>query len=70
MAISVPHVLSGTYVAETVFNYPGIGLLSVSSAKYHDYKLAHAHWSLLAGFLVIVSSILWRRPSTKSSTPA
>ena len=39
MAISIPHVLSGTYVAESVFNYPGIGLLAVSSAKYHDYNL-------------------------------
>ena len=33
MAISIPHVLSGTYVAEAVFNYPGIGLLAISSAK-------------------------------------
>lgn len=57
MAISVPHVLSGTYVAETVFNYPGIGLLSVSSAKYHDYNMLML-LVMLAGFLVIVSSIL------------
>lgn len=57
MAISVPHVLSGTYVAETVFNYPGIGLLSVSSAKYHDYNMLML-MVMLAGFLVIVSSIL------------
>ncbi len=57
MAISVPHVLSGTYVAETVFNYPGIGLLSVSSAKYHDYNMLMV-MVMLAGFMVIVSSVL------------
>ena len=41
MAISIPHVLSGTYVAESVFNYPGIGLLAVSSAKYHAHGADH-----------------------------
>ena len=28
MAISVPHILGGTYVVETVFSYPGIGTLA------------------------------------------
>ena len=28
MAISVPHVVGGTYIVETVFSYPGIGALS------------------------------------------
>lgn len=56
MAISVPHILSGTYVAEAVFNYPGIGLLAVSSAKYHDYNLLML-MVLLTGTLVIVSSL-------------
>ena len=28
MAISVPHILGGTYIIETVFSYPGIGTLS------------------------------------------
>ena len=28
MAISVPHVLGGTYIVETVFSYPGIGTLA------------------------------------------
>ncbi len=27
MAISIPHGLSGTYIAESVFNYAGIGAL-------------------------------------------
>ncbi|MDR1977563.1 MAG: ABC transporter permease [Synergistaceae bacterium] len=57
MAISIPHVLSGTYIAESVFNYPGIGSLAVSSAKYHDYNLLML-MVLLTGVLVIVSSLL------------
>lgn len=57
MAISIPHVLSGTYIAESVFNYPGIGNLSVESAKYHDYNLLML-LVLITGTLVIVSSII------------
>jgi peptide/nickel transport system permease protein len=57
MAISIPHVLSGTYIAESVFNYPGIGNLSVESAKYHDYNLLML-LVLITGTLVVVSSII------------
>ncbi|MDR0622165.1 MAG: ABC transporter permease [Deltaproteobacteria bacterium] len=56
MAISIPHVLSGTYVAETVFNYPGIGLLAVNSAKYHDYNLLMV-MVLITGALVILAGM-------------
>lgn len=57
MAISIPHVLSGTYIAEAVFNYPGLGALSVESAKYHDYNLLML-LVLITGVLVIASSII------------
>lgn len=39
MAISVPHILGGTYIVETVFSYPGIGTLSYESARYADYNM-------------------------------
>ena len=39
MAISVPHILGGTYIVETVFSYPGIGTLSYESARYGDYNM-------------------------------
>ncbi|WP_353852994.1 ABC transporter permease [Dehalobacter restrictus] len=39
MAISVPHILGGTYVVEKVFSYPGLGTLCFESAKYHDYNM-------------------------------
>lgn len=39
MAISVPHILGGTYIIETVFSYPGVGTLIYESARYHDYNL-------------------------------
>lgn len=57
MAISIPHVLSGTFIAEAVFNYPGIGALSVSSAKYHDYNLLMLI-VMITGVMVVASSII------------
>jgi peptide/nickel transport system permease protein len=57
MAISIPHVLSGTYIAESVFNYPGIGFLAVSSAKLHDYNMLML-MVLVTGALVVSSSMI------------
>lgn len=52
MAISVPHILGGTYIVETVFSYPGIGTLSYESARFHDYNLLML-LCMLTGILVI-----------------
>ena len=57
MAISVPHVLGGTYIVETVFSYPGIGALSYESAKFHDYNLLML-LCMITGVVVIFCNIL------------
>lgn len=57
MAISVPHVLGGTYIVETVFSYPGIGALSYESARYHDYNLLMV-LCLLTGIMVILCNLI------------
>lgn len=57
MAISVPHVLGGTYIVETVFSYPGIGTLSYESARYKDYNLLML-LCLLSGVVVILCNII------------
>lgn len=57
MAVSVNHILGGTYVVEAVFSYPGIGNLSIESAKYHDYNLLMLI-VLITGAMVIVSGLL------------
>ena len=57
MAISVPHILGGTYIVETVFSYPGIGTLSYESARYQDYNLLML-LCILSGTVVILCSIL------------
>ena len=56
MAISIPHVLGGTYTVETVFSYPGLGTLSYESARYQDYNLLML-LCLLTGVLVILGNM-------------
>lgn len=57
MAISVPHILGGTYIVETVFSYPGLGTLSYESARYKDYNLLML-LCLISGITVILCSII------------
>lgn len=57
MAIAFPHILGGTYVAETVFSYPGIGTLAYESARYQDYNLLMLV-SLMTGILVIFGNMI------------
>lgn len=57
MAISVPHILGGTYIVETVFSYPGIGTLLYESARYKDYNLLML-LGILSGIAVIFCNML------------
>lgn len=57
MAISVPHILGGTYIIEMVFSYPGIGTLSYESARYQDFNLLMVI-CLLSGALVILCNMI------------
>ena len=57
MAISVPHILGGTYIVETVFSYPGLGTLSYESARYKDYNLLMV-LCILSGIVVILSNMV------------
>lgn len=56
MAISVPHVLGGTYIVETVFSYPGLGALSFESARYADYNMLMV-LCVITGAVVILCSM-------------
>lgn len=57
MAISVPHIIGGTYIVETVFSYPGIGMLSYESARYGDYNMLMV-LCMLTGIVIIFCNIL------------
>ncbi len=57
IAISVPHILGGTYIIETVFSYPGIGTLCYEAARYHDYNLLMV-LCLMSGIIIIFCNML------------
>jgi len=56
MAISIPHILGGTYIVEMVFSYPGLGTLSYESARYKDYNLLMV-LCMLSGALVMICNL-------------
>ena len=56
MAFSLPHILGGTYVVETVFAYPGLGTLSFESAMYKDYNMLMA-LTVLTGAVVLLFNL-------------
>lgn len=56
MAISVSHILGGTYVVEMVFSYQGLGTLTFESARYQDYNMLMA-LCLLTGVIVLVFNL-------------
>ena len=53
LGVYLPFILSGTLIAEEVFNYPGVGLLFFGAATSQDYP------TLLGVILVVaVASVL------------
>ena len=57
MAISVPHILGGTYIIETVFAYPGLGTLAYESARWKDYNLLMV-LCMLTGIVIILANMV------------
>jgi peptide/nickel transport system permease protein len=57
MAVSVPHIIAGTYIVEVVFSYPGIGTLVFESAKIRDYNMLSL-LTLITGAAILVSNML------------
>lgn len=57
MAVSVAHILGGTYLVESVFSYPGIGMLVYESAKTSDYNMLMV-LCLLTGVIMIAANTI------------
>ena len=64
MAISINHIVEGTYIVEMVFSYPGIGTLSFESAKYHDYNMLMV-LVILTGVIVIAGNLIGQAVSER-----
>lgn len=56
-ASSIPHLIGGTYIIESVFAYPGLGSLSFQAAMYKDYNMLMA-LCLITAFVTVVFHML------------
>src|SRR5690606_26491033 len=57
VGVSLPRLLAGSVVVETVFTWPGMGRLLVESVFARDYPVAMAI-NMLAAVLVLLGSLL------------
>jgi peptide/nickel transport system permease protein len=57
IGLSIPAVLSGAIITESVFNYPGVGLLFIQSAESNDFSVLLG-LTLVAAVGVIVGNLV------------
>lgn len=57
IAMSVPQLIAGTVVVESIFAWPGLGRLCISAIFNRDYPVIQAY-VLLMGFLFIICNLL------------
>jgi peptide/nickel transport system permease protein len=57
LGLSLPATLSGALVTESVFNYPGMGLLFWTAATSHDYPTLMG-FTVVVGVATVIGSLL------------
>jgi len=57
IGLSIPALLAGNLILETVFNYPGLGLLFFNALNQADYQVLLA-LTLIGAFLVVVGNFV------------
>ena len=57
VGLSLPGLFAGAFIIEDVFNYPGIGLLTLNATYNQDYPIILGT-TILLGFLTIIGNLL------------
>jgi peptide/nickel transport system permease protein len=57
IGISIPALLAGNLLIETLFNYPGLGLMFFNALQNEDYPILLAY-TLIAGLLTVAGNFL------------
>lgn len=57
VGISVPSVVTGAFITESIFSWPGIGRLGVDAVTGRDYPVIMAV-TMLSAILILISSLL------------
>jgi peptide/nickel transport system permease protein len=55
VALQFSYILGGAVVIETVFSYPGIGLLTIQAIYNRDFPLVQAAVFVLAVFIILIN---------------
>jgi len=57
LGLSAPGIVAGAVIAETVFNYPGMGMLFVQAATSHDYPILLGS-TLIVGVATVAGNLV------------
>jgi peptide/nickel transport system permease protein len=57
VGLSLPGIVAGAVIAETIFNYPGMGLLFFNAATSHDFPIMLA-CTLVIGIATVAGNLL------------
>ena len=69
--LSIPSLVGGAFITETVFSWPGLGSLGVNAIFRFDYPIIMAI-TLLSSFMLILGNLIadifiWRSRSAHSN---
>jgi peptide/nickel transport system permease protein len=57
LGLSIPTLLAGAAITESIFSWPGLGYLGVQSVQTRDYPVVLA-FTMIGGFMVIAGNLL------------
>jgi peptide/nickel transport system permease protein len=57
IGLSLPSLVSGAVITETIFSYPGLGSLTINAIRANDYPVIYAT-GMLTGFFVIIGNLV------------
>jgi peptide/nickel transport system permease protein len=57
MGLTITTIFAGSYIIETLFSIPGMGMLTVSSLFNHDFAVVQFS-ALLTAFMIIMANLL------------
>ena len=57
IGISIPSIVTGAYITETIFSWPGIGRLGVTAVSGRDYPVIMAV-TMLSALLIVFGNLI------------
>jgi peptide/nickel transport system permease protein len=57
VGLSIPGLLAGNIITESLFNYPGLGLLFYGALQNLDYPVLLAY-TVIGGILTVIGNLL------------